>query len=706
MIARLRLSTPLLGLVLGAVLFARADDSTPGRVPPEAKDAPLPDQAKARLGTPPLAERIVALLPPDYKTFLATDSTGATRRYDLATGRPVDDKKGFSPGYGQFTVSNDGTRVVKSANGPLHVHDLATGALVQEVRIPAAANTGGGPQTVALSGDGKALAVAPWGYGRTTKDGLEVHVWDVDKNEERAKIRVVHNQQATPVLSPDGKRLATWGVNAYISRPISAPGTPPSPAIADSEADNRLVQVWDVATAKEVSRLRFAGLRPTSVAFSPDGETIALSCGDGLIEVWDAKTGKARPPLLGRTGQGQKLAFSPDGKTLASVGADGSVQRWVDGKPHDITEFPNSFPALTVVGAGFAGNDRVVAWGTIGVVAVVWEAPSGKLLSTHGEHVMGIKGVGFSAGGKEVVSTGFDGRIIRWDVASGKRIGDLAIKPTRHMGGPYQGVRSPLLLSPDATRGLSYGTSPAVYDMKAGVELFSFPPDRTGRGMVGMFPSPDHSRLAVMWTAGAPGGKQHSMCTVWDTVSRRKLAELELPSSVGYGSTAAFSPDGTCLVTAAGSNDPSGRRTMVVTGWDVKSGKKLGEFDEPTWSGVSHLAAANNTSGVLLSSDGQIWGIDFDLGRKGDLIEKNVGASPIAFDADSKWLAVGVYVAEKRAHGVRLYDWPRGKALHTFAGHTGSVTALAFGPDGKTLASGSADTTVLLWDLTKLPAGK
>jgi WD40 repeat protein len=50
-----------------------------------------------------------------------------------------------------------------------------------------------------------------------------------------------------------------------------------------------------------------------------------------------------------------------------------------------------------------------------------------------------------------------------------------------------------------------------------------------------------------------------------------------------------------------------------------------------------------------------------------------------------------------------VYDWPQRKVLHTFIGHAGPISALRFTPDGQYLASGAQDTSVLLWDLSKIP---
>lgn len=87
-----------------------------------------------------------------------------------------------------------------------------------------------------------------------------------------------------------------------------------------------------LAAQQEVRTLRGHNTHVTSVAFSPDGKTIAS--GDayvarpGKVILWDAQTGKLKQMLKGHDGNVTSVAFSPDGKTLASGSADETVKLW------------------------------------------------------------------------------------------------------------------------------------------------------------------------------------------------------------------------------------------------------------------------------------------------------------------------------------------------------------------------------------------
>jgi WD40 repeat protein len=96
-------------------------------------------------------------------------------------------------------------------------------------------------------------------------------------------------------------------------------------AIATS---NNTIQICDVANGKAIWTLRGPSSKISSITWSPDGKTVASGCGDTTIWLWNINTGKKRKQLKGHTDWAWKVSWSPDGATLASSSRDDTIRLW------------------------------------------------------------------------------------------------------------------------------------------------------------------------------------------------------------------------------------------------------------------------------------------------------------------------------------------------------------------------------------------
>ncbi len=532
----------------------------------------------------------------------------------------------------------------------------------------------------ALSPDGKWLA-----------EGREAHltIWDVGRRKIR--FQVGNSQEATAsvfdvlTFSPNGKFLAFAG------------------GIHDPDAAGEVdIQLWDVDTGAVIRKLRKHRRKITALAFSPDSKLLAAAIQDEAVCVWDLGEDKVvrELPLLDCC----KLAFSPDGKELATADYQtGLIHLWNPISGEEIGTIKNGGAAMQSLTFSPDGKTLAAAGGARAIH--LWNIETREEVPRFAGHCDPVLSVAFSPDGKTLASRSSDATVRLWDVPSGKMRRTLSF-------GQFDGRREhvcTLTFVPDGSKVIGAG------GWFGPTHVFAFMAWNMASGETAA-EVPEAHRYS--WTASvsiAPDGDTVATADLngihmWSLASRKLVNELILrpqesppprqPTDCEH--CAIFSPDGRTLATC----DAVDR---VVRLWDWKSSTRLREI----------LVDAKECNCLAFSPDGQllagcnpgpacVWETATGkLFRK--LGEGREGARSVAFAPDGRRLVVATKAS------VDVWDVLTGEELSAHdgkpllsGGHKGAILCAAISPDGKTIASGSADTTILLWNaadlLPKTPA--
>ncbi|MYF55683.1 WD40 repeat domain-containing protein [Candidatus Poribacteria bacterium] len=459
-------------------------------------------------------------------------------------------------------------------------------------------------------------------------------------------------------ISPDGKRLAV--------------------------ASRIGVWLYDTQTGDALSLFTGHESAVRSVAFSPDGVTVASGSGLGdhkSIRLWDTNTGEHRMIYFGIRNDVGDLAFSPDGLLLVSGDRSGNVILWdmtTGERKHNL--LGNSEQVLEVV---FSPDGKTVAIASLDNDIHAWDVETGQPKHKYSGHTNRVYTIAFSHDGSNFASAGTDGTIRFWDPETGQLKKTIPVPetglPNKTIPGQEKWIDS-IAFSPDGKTLLSssnYSESIRLWNVISGEQVKSLTP-------------PNFGVAKVLYSANS------------DTVVCMNLSGnihfLDFKTGTNKLSIKGHSSAVDVLAIALDSKTLASTNGAWVKLWDLETRRHkltLKGHAEPGIASKHSLAfSADNRTVASADFDGIINLWDYTSGKHTYTLKVDTGAiRSLAFSPDGKKFACA-----GEDNTVRIWDAENSEEIRKLV-DVGDVLSVAFSPDSQTLASGSNNGVVHLWDV-------